>query len=196
MVYGQLFTAIEKHVKLTEVEKDIIRSCSSVKKLRKHQYLLQEGNIAHTENFVIKGCLRSYEVNEKGQEHVIQFSVEEWWVGDLLSFLTEQPSNYNIDCLEDCELIQFTKADLNRLYDEVPKVERYFRILLQNAYIATSQRLLSAMSKTAVEQYAAFIKKYPHIERRITNKQIASYLGITPESLSRVRKQYIAPSKT
>lgn len=196
MVYGQLFMAIEKHVELTDAEKDLIRSHSTVKKLRKHQYLLQEGNIAHTENFVVSGCLRSYEVNDKGQEHVIQFSVEDWWVGDLLSFLTEQPSNYNIDCLEDCELIQFTKAGLNQLYNEAPAVERYFRILLQNAYIATSQRLLTSMSKTAVEQYVAFIKKYPHIEKRITNKQIASYLGITPESLSRVRKQYVTLSKS
>ncbi|HEX9980884.1 MAG TPA: Crp/Fnr family transcriptional regulator [Flavobacterium sp.] len=196
MIYDKLFAALQQHVDLTDGDKDKIRCYSSVKKLRKHQYLLQEGDIATTENFVVKGCLRSYEVNDKGQEHVIQFSVEEWWVGDLLSFLTDKPSRYNIDCLEDCELIQFSKSHLNLLYDEVPKIERYFRILLQNAFIATSQRLLSSMSTSAVEQYAAFINKYPHIEKRITNKQIASYLGITPESLSRVRKQFVSPSNS
>ncbi|RYY71371.1 MAG: Crp/Fnr family transcriptional regulator [Chitinophagaceae bacterium] len=191
MIYEKLFTAIEQHVPLSEIEKNSIRSYSVVKKFRKHQYLLQEGNISYTENFVVKGCLRSYEVNEKGQEHVIQFSVEDWWAGDLLSFLTEQPSSYNIDCLEDTEVIQFTKTGLDRLYDEVPMVERYFRLLLQNAYIAASDRLLSTLSKSAVEKYDDFIKKYPHIEMRVTNKQIASYLGITPESLSRIRRQYV-----
>ena len=192
MTYARLFSAIEKHVPLTATDKEKIVAYSAVKKLRRHQYLLQEGNIANTENFVVKGCLRSYEVNEKGHEHVIQFSVEDWWVGDLVSFLSGEPSNYNIDCLEDSELIQFTKPNLDALYDDVPMVERYFRLLLQNAYTALSRRLLTAMSKTAVEQYEAFITKYPHIEQRITNKQIASYLGITPESLSRIRKQYVS----
>jgi CRP-like cAMP-binding protein len=191
MVYEKLFNAIEQHVPLTEIEKDSIRRYSSVKKFRKHQYLLQEGSISHTENFVVRGCLRTYEVNEKGQEHVTQFSVENWWVGDVMSFLGEQPSNYNIDCLEDTELIQFTKTDLNKLYDEVHMIERYFRLLFQNAYIATNERVLSSLSKTAVEKYADFLKQYPHIEKRVTNKQIASYLGITAESLSRVRKHYV-----
>src|SRR6476620_10292438 len=126
MEYDTLFKAIEKHVALTEADKMKIRSHSSVKKLRKHQYLLQEGDVAHTENFVVKGCLRSYEVSEKGQEHVIQFSIEEWWVGDLSSFFSGEASDYNIDCLEDCVLIQFTKPDLDALYDAVPNVERYF----------------------------------------------------------------------
>lgn len=192
MDYEPLFLAMQKHVALTDADKEKIIARSAIKKLRKHQYLLQEGNVANIDSFVIKGCLRSYEVNEKGQERVIQFSVEDWWVGDLPSFLTDQPSTINIDCLEDCELIQFTRVDLFALFDEVPAWERYFRILLQNAYIATTQRLLTSISKTAMEQYEAFIKKYPHIEQRITNKQIASYLGIAPESLSRIRKQYVS----
>lgn len=196
MIYEKLFTAIQQHVPLNDIEKETICLLSSVKKFRKYQYLLQEGNISHTENFVVKGCLRSYEVNEKGQEHVIQFSVEDWWAGDLLSFLAEKPSMYNIDCLEDTEVIQFNKTDLTRLYDEVPMMERYFRLLLQNAYIATNERLLSSLSKTAMEKYADFLKKYPHIEKRVTNRQIASYLGITPESLSRIRKQYVLRPST
>jgi CRP-like cAMP-binding protein len=184
-----LFDTMSKYITLDDHEKLIIGGLVNFKKLRKRQYLLQEGEVSKTENYVLKGCLRTYQINEKGQEHVMQFSVEDWWVGDMYSFLTETSSAYNIDCLEDCELLQFSKANLQKMYDLVPKTERYFRILVQNAYVAATQRLLSSISLPANERYAAFIDKYPEIEQRVPNHQIASYLGITPESLSRIRKQ-------
>jgi CRP-like cAMP-binding protein len=191
-MYDPLLQAISKHVSLTTDEQMIVCSLAQVKKLRKRQYLLQEGEVSKTENYVLKGCLRTYEVNDKGQEHVSQFSVEDWWVGDLYSFLTGTPSTYNIDCIEDSELLQFSRAALDEMYERVPKMERFFRILIQNAYIASTKRVASSMSKPALDRYIDFLKSYPHIDQRVPNHQVASYLGITPESLSRIRKQYAA----
>jgi CRP-like cAMP-binding protein len=191
-MWEPILNSISRHIQLTEEETEYFTSLLTVKKLRKRQYLLQEGDVMRHETFVAKGCLRTYEIDEKGQEHVIQFSVEEWWVGDMYSFLTCTPSRFNIDCLEDTELIQFTKEQLEELYIRVPKFERYFRILVQNAYIAAQNRVLSIITKPALERYQEFVRKYPTIEQRVPNHQIASFLGITPESLSRLRKQYAA----
>lgn len=182
-----LLNNLTKYIRLTEEEKQIILSHFTIKKFRKHQYILQEGDVIRHETFVVRGLTRTYEVDEKGQEHVVQFGLEDWWVGDLYSFLTETPSKYNIDCLEDTEVRQITKTGLETLYEEVPKLERHFRIMVQNAYIATVQRVASTLTKDAAERYHEFIAKYPQIEQRVPNHQIASYLGITPQSLSRIR---------
>lgn len=186
-MWDLLLKNLSKYVELTPEECEIIRSLFVYRKYRKRQYIQQEGEVTRLETFVIKGITRTYEVDETGQEHVIQFGPEDWWVGDLYSFLTDTPSKYNIDCLEDTEALQITKQDQETLYQRVPKMERHFRILIQNAFIASTQRLSSSLSKSASEQYEEFIKRYPHIEQRVPNHQIASYLGITPQSLSRIR---------
>ena len=190
-MYEGLFDSFHNHISLTEIEKETVLSLFTFRSFRKKQYILQEGDICRNETFVLKGLTRTYEVDEKGQEHVLQFGPENWWVGDLLSFLSEQPTHYNIDCIENCEVIQINKINLNILYEKVPKMERYFRILLQNAFIATNQRILSNLSKTANIRYEDFLLKYPQLENRLPNHQIASFLGITPQSLSRIRNQYI-----
>ncbi len=186
-MWDLLLKNLSKYVELTPEECEIIRSLFVYRKYRKRQYIQQEGEVTRLETFVIKGITRTYEVDDTGQEHVIQFGPEDWWVGDLYSFLTDTPSKYNIDCLEDTEALQITKQDQETLYQRVPKMERHFRILIQNAFIASTQRLSSSLSKSASEQYEEFIKRYPHIEQRVPNHQIASYLGITPQSLSRIR---------
>jgi CRP-like cAMP-binding protein len=135
---------------------------------------------------------RTYDVDAKGQEHIVHFGLEDWWVGDLYSFLTDTPSNYNIDCLEDTEALQITRANLETLYQSVPKMERHFRILVQNAFIASTRRISATLAKSALERYQEFINRYPHIEQRVPNHQIASFLGITPQSLSRIRSQAAA----
>jgi len=188
-----LLNHISRHVDLSQEDIAQIESVVHIRKLRKRQFLLQEGDVSRHESFVIKGCLRTYETNEKGQEHIILFAVEDWWVGDLYSFLTGSPSRLNVECLEDCELAQISKEALEALYIKVPKLERFFRKLVQNAYIAIGQRLLSSMSRTAQERYLEFIEKYPDIEQRVPNRHIASFLGIAPESLSRIRRQYLHP---
>ncbi len=187
-----LIKNLSKHITLTEEESEIILSFFVTKKFRKHQYILQEGEITRYESFVTQGLTRTYEVDEKGQEHVVQFGLEDWWVGDLYSFLTETPSKYNIDCLEDTTVLQITKPNLELLYHKVPKLERHFRIMVQHAYIASVRRISSTLMKTAAERYEEFIQKYPHIQQRVPNHQIASYLGITPQSLSRIRSKATA----
>lgn len=186
-----LLKNIARFITLDKNEEAYILASLKVKKLRKRQYFLQEGDICKYQGFVYKGCLRAYEVDAKGVEHVVQFAPEDWWMGDMYSFYTGQPSRLNIEALEETELYVFDKNGLEDLYEKIPKMERYFRLLMQNALITLSQRVLSTMSKSATERYCDFIQRYPQIEKRVPNHQIASYLGIKPESLSRIRNQKV-----
>ncbi len=194
-MWNPLIKSLGKYVTISDEEAAVIESLFTFKKFRKRQYILQEGEITRHETFILKGVTRTYEVDEKGQEHVVQFGLEDWWIGDLYSFLTEIPTGYNIDCLEDTEVLQITKANLEILYQQVPKMERHFRILVQNAFTASTRRVVDTLAKSASERYKVFINKYPQIEQRVSNHQIASYLGITPQSLSRIRSQ-AASSRT
>ena len=141
------------------------------------------------ENFVNKGCLRAYTVDEQGQEHIAMFGIEGWWISDMYSFLTNTPATQNIDALEDSEVLSIEKSDLEKLYDHVPKFNRFFLKLLQNAFVAHQRRILAANSQTAEEQYLDFITRYPSLEQRVPQHQIASYLGMSPETISRIRRQ-------
>ena len=185
-----LFENIARFVELTASEKDYIASKLKIKKLRKRQYFLQQGDVCKWQAFVFNGCLRMYEIDDKGIEHVIQFSPEDWWISDIYSFFTAEPSKVNIEAMEDSELFIFDKETLEDIYKHVPKMERYFRLLMQNSLIALTRRVSQTLSKTASERYLDFIQRYPKIEQRVPNHQIASFLGIKPESLSRIRKQY------
>ena len=180
---------VSRHITLTPEETAYFTSILKRKTLRKKQYLLQAGDVSRHECFVNKGCLRTYLVDEKGQEHIVQFGIEEWWTGDMYSFITGQPSLYHIDALEDCELLLIEKQQWEKMFVEVPKFERFFRILLQNAFVSMQRRIAENMSLSAEERYTNFLQKHAHFEQRLPQRQIASYLGITPESLSRIRKQ-------
>ena len=179
----------KKGVSLSNEEIEVIQSLFSHKKLRKNQYILQQGDVARYETFVVSGLTRTYEVDNNGLEHVLFFGPEDWWVGDLYSFLSGKPSLYNVDCLEATEVLQISRENLDRVYELVPKMNFYFRLLLQNAFIALTQRISSTLSKPALQRYKEFLNQYPHIEQRIPNHQIASFLGITPQSLSRLRRE-------
>lgn len=184
-----LLKNIEKHIQLDPDEKDFFLSLLHPKRLKRQEFLLHRGEICQMESFVSKGCVRIYTIDENGFEHIQLFGVEDWWVGDLYSFLTGYKTAYFIDALEDTELLQLSKADLNRLYDRVPKFERFFRLLFQNAYVAQQQRIDQGLSFNAEQRYLSFIKKYPTFEQRIPQKQIAAYLGITPVFLSMLKKR-------
>lgn len=184
-----LVGTLSKYITLTPDEVNVIASLFSFRTFRKRQYILQAGEINRHETFVVKGLTRTYEVDEKGQEHIVQFGLEDWWIGDLYSFLTETPSKYNIDCLEDTDVFQITRPNLEVLYEKVPRMERHFRIIIQNAFIASTSRVASSLVKSATDRYLEFIAQYPQIGERVPNHQIASYLGITPQSLSRIRSQ-------
>jgi CRP-like cAMP-binding protein len=190
-----LSNIIQRGVHLAAEETAVIKTLFSHKKFRKHQYILQEGEVAAYDNFVIKGICRTYRIDGKGHEHILRFTPEEWWTGDLASFLSGEPTIYNIDCLEDTEVLRITYADLEALFERVPKMNQYFRILYQKSIISYNLRLTSNLSQSASDRYEEFVRRYPAIEQRVPNHQIASYLGITPQSLSRIRGQAMAKKR-
>lgn len=185
----QLINHFSKYIQLSTEEIELISSLFSYRRLNKKEFLLRNGEVCRTESFIIKGCLRTYSIDEDGFEHTLTFAVEDWWTGDLLSFFTETPTLYNIIAVEDCEILQITKTNLDNLYLEVPKLERYFRLLIQNAYVMQQQRVNQNLSQTAEQRYLAFVEKHPALLQRIPQKYIASYLGITPVFLSMLRKR-------
>lgn len=189
-MYSLLIKNLSKHISLDENETKLVTAAYKLKQLKKREFLLHQGEVSRYENFVNKGCLRAFNVNEKGEEYIVQFAVEDWWTGDMYSFLTGTPSTLYIEALEDCEILQIDRPGLEELYLKVPKLERFFRILIQNAFIASQNRVLSSMSRTADERYLEFIRKYPNIEQRVSQYQVAAYLGVTPEFLSRIRKKF------
>ncbi len=184
-----LFENISKKIVLNADDQQLLKTFFIPKKLRKKQYLLQEGDVSKYLAFVEKGILRYYTVDEKGGEHIIQFAFEGWWLGDQFSFLTGEPSMYNIDALEDCELLLLTKQTEEQMLEKIPKMESYFRLLLQNHLIATERRLVSSLSYSAEDKYKQLIQACPTIPERVPQHMMASFLGITPETLSRLRKQ-------
>lgn len=188
-MFEVLFKAINDKVSLTEEEQEACKRFFIHKKLRKKQYLLQQDDVCKYTAFVEKGALRAYSVDDKGYEHIIQFALEGWWMSDIYSFLTGEPSSYNIEALEDTELLLLTPNSNEEMLQKVPKMERYFRILSQKSLVAMQRRLIGSLSQSAEEKYSKLVTAYPNIIQRVPQHMIASYLGITPETLSRIRKQ-------
>ena len=184
-----LITSISKHISLTNEEIDFFTSLLKSKSLADGEFLLREGEICKYESFVVRGCLKTYYQDEEGLEHIIDFSIEEWWADDLYSLLTQTPSKTNIKAIEDTEILQISKADLELLYQKVTQFERFFRILFQNAYITQREQINQALSASAEERYLLFIKKKPYAEKRFSQKDIASYLGVTPQFFSSLKKK-------
>ena len=182
---------IGKYISLTKEEEALFLSIIRFRKYRKGQFVVQEGDIARHINFVIVGCLKTFHMDEEGQEHIIMFAIENWWTADLGSFIAETPAFFNVQCVEQTELAQINKEDLEKLYVEIPKLERYFRLIIQSAYVSAQKRIINNISLTAKEKYLQFRNQYPDIHQRIPQYMIASYLGFTPEFLSRIRSQII-----
>jgi CRP-like cAMP-binding protein len=180
---------IGRHIQLDKKETDFFISILQVRTLKRKEFLLKPGEISRTENFINKGCLRTYTVDDNGFEHILMFAIEDWWTGDLSSFLNQSPATYYVEALEDTEVIQYTKEDLDRLFDKVPKFERFYRIALQKSLIGLHQRISQNLSLTAEQRYLNFQKKYPQLLERLSQKQIAAYLGITPIFLSMLRRK-------
>ena len=177
------------HVTLDEAEQRLVKSDLQLTTIKKNKVLLSPGEICRNIYFVNKGCLRMYHTDKQGVEHNISFCPENWWAVDIASFSNQSPSFYAIAALQETELFYLSYSALEKLYLQVPKLERFFRILTQNGFNLYQRRITSALSKTAEERYLVFRKQYPGLEQRIAQKQIASYLGITPIFLSRLRKK-------
>ncbi|PZR28689.1 MAG: cyclic nucleotide-binding protein [Citrobacter freundii] len=184
-----LLRNIKQKIDLTIQEKERLKTFFIPKKLRKKQYLLQEGEVCQYAAFVEKGMLRSYSVDKKGNEHILQFATENWWISDLYSFFSGEPSVYMIDALEDSELLLIRKDKYEEMLQTIPSMERYFRLLLQNNLIAIQRRLNDKLSLSAEDLYLNMIQTCDSIPQRVPQHMIASFLGITRETLSRIRKQ-------
>jgi len=178
-----------KHVELTEQEFAFCQSFFQTKRVRKHTLLLQEGEVCKYFLFVASGCLRAYAMDRKGEEHIVHFAFESWWITDDSSFWTGAPAIYFIEALEDSELLMIDAPGMETLLQKCPKLERHFRILLTNHAIALDRRIAASLSLSAEENYLQLLKVYPQLAQRVSLKHISSYLGITPESLSRIRKR-------
>ena len=183
-----LFSHIEEKVSLTDRDKETIKTFFVPKKLKKRQYLLQEGDVCRQMAFVAKGLLRTYNVDDKGDEHMSVFGWEGWWLSDLNSFLSGEPAVFNVDAIEDSELLMISRADYEALTIAVPVMDRYFRILYQNSLVTKERRLMSSITHSAEEKYVQLAESNPKIIERIPQNLIASYLGIAPETLSRIKK--------
>ncbi|MCW2118639.1 Crp/Fnr family transcriptional regulator [Flavobacterium sp. 7A] len=155
----------------------------------KGTFLLQPGNHVKDEFFVVKGCLKAYYMDVKGNQHIIQFAVENWWVGDFDAFYNNTPSSIYIEAIEDSLLLSIDSDSLNHVFEKAPIFERYFRILVTEAFISQRKRILSAQEKNTQQRYVEFCTSYSNIENRVANYDIANYLGVSPENLSRVRRK-------
>lgn len=189
VMYDRYFEIFNKRVPLTEEDQELIKNYLTVKKLRKRQYLLQEGDVCHVVAFVEKGALRLYRVNEDGTEHIVQFTLDGSFITDLYSFLTNEPSIYNIDAIEDSELVLISRSASDELRKVSAKYQEFIFQATSEAYIQLERRITSTISLALEERYQDLMTNYPDIIQRVPQYMIASYMGLTPETLSRVRNR-------
>ncbi len=182
---------INKYVVLTKEEEGVLLSMVSFRRYLKGQYVVQQGDVCKNSGFIIAGCTRTFHVDDEGHEHIVMFSIENWWASEIGSFVTQTPSDYNVQCIENTELIQISFDDQEDLFNKIPKLERFFRLILERAFVASQKRIVRSFSLTAKEQYLHFLREYPELENRIPQYMIASYLGITKEFLSKIKSQLI-----
>ena len=183
-----LIKHFESFLPFSEEEINTISSRVSSYKIKRNQLLLQEGQVCKHYSFVVKGCFRMYGIDDKGYEHNIQFAAENDWITDIGSFHSQKLSKLYIKAIETAEIIQIEQQDLYFLYLNIPKINRIFKVLIENKFVELQNRVLQTFSSTAQERYVSFLEQYPNLTNRLPNTQIASYLGITPEFLSKIRK--------
>lgn len=180
---------IKQHIALSDEESSFLTSKIHFKKYRKRDMLLSQGDTCKTYYFILSGATKTFYLDKAGTEHILTFCIENWWAADLGSLISQTPAAYNIQCLENTSMIEIPVDAMENIYLKIPKLERFFRKIVERAYVATQNRITDAFSLSAKEQYTAFQKRYPQLEQRIPQYMVASYLGIQPQSLSRIRKE-------
>ncbi|WP_175622291.1 Crp/Fnr family transcriptional regulator [Chryseobacterium schmidteae] len=178
-------------IPLNAEETQLVTELFTSRLYRKKQYVLQENDICNQFNFVVRGCLRMYKIDEKGNTYILQFASENWWMIDIESFHQKKPSELCIDALEDTMVLQISYENLIKLYNLAPKFDRIFRVLIENSFVTLQNRLLQNISSTAEERYLSFLERYSHLSNRLPQTQIASFLGITPEFLSKLKAKLL-----
>lgn len=184
-----LLNNIAKHIELSAEEVKLFTSLISERKIKRKQFLFREQETATHVAFVVKGCLRAYTIDENGFEHILQFAPPDWWITDMYSFISQKPGNLFIDALEDSDVYLMSRSDQLCLFNDVPKFERYFRILTEKSLVSSRQRLIDSLSYTAQQRYETFCNYYPTLINTLPQKMIASYIGVTPEFLSRMKAE-------
>jgi len=187
MALENLLVHIRKFVSLSEEEEEILSPYLKEKTLKKKDYLLKEGQICMANHFVAKGCLRMFYITEEGNEQMIQFAIDNWWMTDYMSFDSQKPSQFNIQAVENSEIIFLEKKTLEELFTKLPKLERYFRIIVQKAYAASVMRLRYIFTQSGEERFHHFNKSFPEFVQRVPQYMLASYLGFSAEFLSKIR---------
>jgi len=177
---------ISRFIDLTDLEKQKYVSLLTEIKINRKDFLMQAGEVAKYEYFITKGCLKVYTLDEDGALHISMFAIEDYWTGDMSSFITKEPSRYYIKATEHSELLGISRENYDLLFQEIPKFERFYRILYQRSLVSYIRRSNLGISLTAEERYLEFKKKYPQIVSRITQKDLAAYIGITPEFMSKI----------
>ena len=191
-MYELFFKKLREKITLSDKEEQLFKTYITPKKLRRKQYLLQEGDVCKYTAFVEKGILRLYTIGEKGNEQIVQFALEGWFIADMFSFISGEPATQNIDALEDAELILISKSAEEEILNKIPQYEHFIRLQIQGAYLALQKRLTAMFNLTTEEKYSRLLNSYPDIVQRVPQHMIASYLGLTPETLSRARNPKIS----
>ncbi|UBZ10444.1 Crp/Fnr family transcriptional regulator [Leeuwenhoekiella palythoae] len=188
-MYKVLRKHLERVIEISDQEFDEFCSLLVLRKLRRKELLIRPGDRVTSEFYVVSGCLQAFHTSENGDQSILQFGIEDWWVSDFEAFFNETPARLSVSCIEDSTVLELNKEMLEELYKRIPKFERFFRIKLTKAFVALYSRIQNGLEKNSTTRYLEFCETYPHIEQRVPNYKIASYLGIKPESLSRIRKE-------
>lgn len=180
---------IAKHISLSEKETEEFCNLFQPKSIRRKDFLLRAGEVCRFEGFVTRGLFRVYHIDQNGFDQILYFAIENWWITDIDSFTNGTPSQLFIEALEDSEVLLITKRDKEFAYTNLPEIEKLFRVMTQKTHVALQRRMIDNLSKTADQRYLDFIEKYPQLFQRLSNLQIAAYLGISHEFLSKIRRK-------
>ncbi len=186
-----LLTHLKQTIVLNEKEAQRISDIVEIVPLKRKELLLQPGQLSQHMRFIAQGSARCYYLDEHSQEHTLQIGIEEWWINDLYSFLTQKESKLFIQAIEPAVIVQISRENLELLYTEIPAISTFFRLKIQSAYVALQERTIENMSTEVYARYQRFIKEYRNIEQRVPQYMIASYLGVTPEFLSYLKKKHL-----